>query len=490
MTGVPSNIIIPWVGVDFDATKAEPASADFPVQALLIGQRLSTGAVAANTKYIATTADQVARDSGFGSQLHEMAKKYFKNSTTIRTTCIGLDDGAGTTATHAFTVAGTATGTGEFITYVSGQRYAVAVVEGDTETQVADAVVAALTEDVNNLPCTAANVAGLITLTMKNAGVAAGDLDVRFNYNSGELFPPGISAGTITTVAGTVDPDINDALGAIGDDWFVVIAQPYTDNTNMNAIEDFLLTQNGPMYQKGSLCYQALRDTRTNLITFGEDVANRNSEFMNAFPATSRMESTVQVAAGVAGAVAQSLVNDGVHIPLHRMKLVGFDVVDSNDTWDPIERNQLAQASISTLSDDNGVQTEAMVTMYRENSAGAKSTAYQQQNTMYQLFKARYSFVNWILTRYPRASMATSSEGVEGDFQIMTEDIAETEAVAWFQQEQEDGNFEPGSAVLEQFKSELKVQRSSSNNNRMEWLLPPDLMNQFIVGSGTIQFLG
>ncbi len=190
----------------------------------------------------------------------------------------------------------------------------------------------------------------------------------------------------------------------------------------------------------------------------------------------------------MAAAIAVS-IQDDTAVPLHRIRLKGFSAQNELDRWGPVERNQLALASISTLSDDNGVQTEACFTMYRKNSAGAADTSYRKQNTMYQLSEARYSFVQRILSKYPRAKQAKTSEGIGDNQQILTEDIAKSEAILWFKEYQTEGLFEPGREVLDQFKAELQVQRSTSSGDRMEWLLPPDLMNQFIVGSGTIQFL-
>lgn len=488
MTGVPANIIIPFVGVEFDSSRANAGPAEVPVQLFVIGQRLASGTVPAETKFYATTADEVADGAGFGSMLHRMAIKAFKNSGTVPITFVGLDDAGGSTpATHTLDFGGAATKVGEVPLYVAGQRYAVSVEVGDTGDDVGAALAAALTEDVDNLPVTAAFASPTLTLTLKNSGIAAGDLDVRVNYNRGERTPAGITVSAVTTTPGTVDPDVTDALATIGADWYNVIANPFTDNTNMNAIEELLATNAGPMEQRASVCYQAVRDTLSALITYGTDVANRNSQWMATYAAYQRLESTYEIAAGVAAAVASS-VQDDAAVPLHRINLVGFKVLDSNDKWDAIERNSLAKASISTFTDENGVQTEACVTMYRENSAGAADPAYRQQNVPFILSALRYRFVNHILTKYPRAKLADSADGLGAGQQIMTPGIGQTEAVAWFRQAQFDGLVEGGQAAIDQFKSELVVQRDTTNLDRMNWLLPPDLMNQFIVGSGVLQF--
>ena len=488
MGGVPANIIIPFVGIEFDASRANQGPAEVPITLLVIGQRLAAGAVAEAVKYIAFNADTVATNSGFGSMLHRQALKIFKNNKTVPVWFIGLDDAAGTAATYAFTVGGAATKVGEFVTYIAGQRYAIAVQPADTPTEIATALTVLVTADTNNTQVTIGNLAGLVTVTCKNKGIAAGDLDVRFNYNTGEELPAGITVTAITPTAGTVDPDIADALAVIGADWFNVIAQPYTDATNMGLLQDHLADVAGPMEQRDGVSYQTVRDTLSNMITYGLDVANHNSQWTATNAAYKRMESTYEVAAGIAAITAVS-IQELASVPLHRLKLTGFSVLDSNDKWTSTERNQLAKSGIGTLTDDNGVQTEGTVTMYLKNSANAADTAYQQQNTVFTLSALRYLFVNRILTKYPRALLGDAADNLEPGIQIMTPKLGRLEAIAWFKQMQRKGLVDASDAAADQFKEELRVTRDGTNVNRLNWLLPPDLMNQFIVGSGVMQFI-
>lgn len=485
MSGLPSNIIIPFAGLDFDGSQANAGPEDVPIQLLIIAQRLSTGEVDAKELFFPTSADEVGRASGFGSGAHRMMKKAIANGNTFPIGMITLDDAAtSTAATRAVTITGTAAERGELPIYIDGQRYPVTVEVGDEGADIVTAAAALATDDVDNLPCTTAGASNVLTCTMKQKGVAFGDLDIRFCYNRGEVVPAGISVSVGALTPGTVDPDITDALAVVGDQWFNVIANPYTDATNIAVLQDWCVAQNDAMVQKMSVAIQTVRDTRANLITYGEDTTTHNCKFVATMPGYQRLESTYELTAGVAAAVAKSVQDDSA-VPLHRINLSGFKTLASADTWTAVERNGLALASICTMTDARGVQTEAMVTMYRENSAGGADTAYQQMNTLFQLSAARYFFVNQILVKYPRAKLSVSGGDVEPGQQIMTKDIAEAEAVSWFKRMQRKGIFELGDDPLSQFKEQLKV---TITGNRVEWLLPPDLMNQFIVASGTIQF--
>lgn len=482
---VPSNIVIPFMGVDFDSSKAVEGSAVVPTKMLIIGQRLASGAKPALETYQPTSADEAGAASGWGSMVHKQVKTALANNPTVPIDVIALDDAAtATAATHAWELTGTATAAGAYIAYLGGKRFEIPVAIGDTAAALQALLVTDVSEQTNDVQFTAAASTGTLTLTSKNKGIAAGDLDVRFNAERGEVLPAGLSLSVVTHTPGTVDPDITDALAVISTTWYNVGTQPYTDNTNMNLLETFCATVAGVMEQRASVFYQAVRDTRSNMITYGSDTTNRNSQWLAVLPAYGRRQSTYELAAAVCGQTAVSIQDDPA-VPLHRMPLSAISALSTADRWKDTERNQLAVNGVATLTDEVGVQTESTVTMFLKNSAGAASTAYQMQNTVFILSASRYRFTNRINTKYARAKLAASADNVKAGQQIITKKVAFNEAVAWFKELQRDGWFDPSRDALAQFKNELRVELS---NNRIDWLLPPDLINQFIVGSAVIQF--
>jgi len=484
---VPSNIVVPFIGMSFDSTLSGAESSDVPYQILVIGQRLSTGTVAAEVPYLATSADEVGLKSGFGSMLYLMAVLVFKNNLTVPVVFVGLDDaGTATQGTYAWSLSGTATASGEYVTYIQGNRYAVSVSIGDTASDVQDSLVALITADANYLPCTAANSTGTITATINNAGIAADDLDIRFHAAQGELLPAGLTLSTVTKTAGTVDPDIADALAVLGDTWYTHIVNPYTDTSNMDTLEDYAVSVDSALVMHDFMAFQAIRDTRSNLITYGQ-VSSRNSKSMVALPAYQRRQSTYQIAAAVCAATAVSVMEDPAY-PLHRMLINGITALDTADRWDLVERNQLALAGFSTFTDDNGVRTEATHTMYLTNDSGAADTAYRAQNTVFILSESRYLFVNQIQTKYGRAKLADNVDNIEPNQIVMTPETGRDEAIVWFKDLQRKARFEPGTNALNTFKQYLQVWRDSDNANRLNWLLPPNIINQFVVGSAINQF--
>jgi phage tail sheath gpL-like len=66
----------------------------------------------------------------------------------------------------------------------------------------------------------------------------------------------------------------------------------------------------------------------------------------------------------------------------------------------------------------------------------------------------------------------------------MTPKLGKAEAIAWFVEMEQLGLVEG----LDQFKRDLVVERNASNPNRLDFLLPPDLINQLLQTAAQIQF--
>ena len=109
---VPENLILPFMGVEFDSSRAFQGPASLPVQALLIGQKTTAGTGAADTLTLVSSADQVGVLGGTGSNIHRMAIKYFANNKFTTTYIIMLADAVGTAAATVITITGTSTAAG------------------------------------------------------------------------------------------------------------------------------------------------------------------------------------------------------------------------------------------------------------------------------------------------------------------------------------------------------------------------------------------
>ena len=88
-------------------------------------------------------------------------------------------------------------------------------------------------------------------------------------------------------------------------------------------------------------------------------------------------------------------------------------------------------------------------------------------------------------SKYSRHKLANDGTRFGPGQQVITPKIGRAEAVALFA-EWEDAAWVEG---LEQFKRDLIVERNAADPNRLDFLLPPDLINQLRVVGCQIQFL-
>ena len=96
----------------------------------------------------------------------------------------------------------------------------------------------------------------------------------------------------------------------------------------------------------------------------------------------------------------------------------------------------------------------------------------------------RWDWVNRLARKYPRHKLMDDGNPIPAGQAVMTPKLGRTEAVAAFMDWQELALVEN----LDQFKADLVVERNSRDVNRMDMLMPPDLVNQLRFWPTLIQF--
>lgn len=480
---IPTNLRAPIMAVEFDDSRAFQGPGTLQYKALLVGGRTSGGSIAEAVPKLINTADKAAEYFGNGSELHRMAIKWFANNTFVETWACALDDdGAGTPATGTVAVSGTATAAGTLYLYVAGDQIKVAVAKGDTATDVGDAIVAAC-DAVTSLPTTQVNAAGTVTFTAKNDGEGGNSIDLRVNYNPSEELPAGVSVTVTPMASGATNPNIQDVIDVLGDEWYHIIVAPYTDASNLTAIETELGDRFGPLEMMDGIYFSAKDDTYSNLITFGN---GRNSPHVCVFESTDSINTVYELAAAAAGRIAEEGQKDAAR-PFQTLQLFGISPEAIGSRFTYVERNTLLTDGIATVNVDRAgvVRIERAITMYQLNSSSVASIAYLNVNTLLTLMYIRYDWRTYIVSKYPRAKLADDGVRVGPGQQIITPKIGKAEALSRFRTWENLGLVEN----FDQFKNDLQCYRSATDPDRLEWVLPPDLVNQFRIGGSTIQFL-
>lgn len=483
---IPSNLRVPLSYFEFNNSKAVQGTPSVNYKRLIIGQRLSTGTVAAGVPTLITNAAAADEMAGKGSMLAAMLKAAIFANQWMETWFIALDeDAAGNAAAGSVAIAGPATGAGTINLYIAGTRVRVGVASADTAADIATAIVAAITADTS-LPVTA-QVDGVntakVNITCRWKGLTGNDIDLRDSYYFGEQLPAGLTLTYVAMSGGTANPDIGNATAVFGDEWWHSIITPYTDAANLATLNDVLLDRWGPMMQMEGIAYGAFRGTLSEAGTFG----NTRNDFLISIMGTNLIPtSTWEFAASVGSVAAQSLSIDPAR-PLQTLKIPGVLPPAVAARWMNSERNILLYDGISTYTIDAGgyARIEAQITTYQKNAYGDADESYLYVNTIATLGYIRYAFRTDINAKYPRHKLAEDGIDYDPSQPIVTPSILRRTILAKAKQLALAGILED----FEAFKEGLVVERDVNNLNRVNAYIRPDLVNQFRIFAAQIQFI-
>lgn len=225
-----------------------------PPIGLIVGQydQAITGIVD-NVPVQAFTADEVGSKFGFGSELHRQALWVFGylggfyNNMWFAPIA---EPGAAVAGTGTIIFATNASSSGTYYFSIGGDLITFGVANGDTPTEIGDALVTAITANLNG-SVTAANVTGTVTVTSKTKGVNANQIRLVINPSgitqetqnpSGTTVTLPGSGGYLTSGAGATDThDVffeSDESEKLGDRFYTCISGPYTDTTNIGYYDD------------------------------------------------------------------------------------------------------------------------------------------------------------------------------------------------------------------------------------------------------------
>ena len=397
---IPNNLRVPGAYGEINNDFAIQGAVKQPYNILLFGQMLAAGTATALQPITLTDETQANAEFGQGSQLARMAAAYLDNDKFTKLTFIPqVDDGAAAAATGTITLSGTATETGTLYTYIAGIRIKTAVTSGDASAAVATALAAAINAEAES-PVTAAAATSVVTLTARNKGEVANELDVRHNYYSGEKTPTGITSVIVAMSGGTGNPNVADVITAMGDEWYNVLVCPYVDAANLAALETELVDRFGPTRAIDGVAFAATNRNHAGLLTLGD---SKNSPHVSVMESYNYPRATYERAAMVAAQVAFSAQNDPAR-PVQTLALSGDMPQAETDRFTLTERNLLLLDGISTGKTDAGgvVRIERVITTYQENTFGAPDTSYLDIETMFTLSYLRFSWRARITQKFPR----------------------------------------------------------------------------------------
>lgn len=285
LTGLAANDPVPGEYVEVAFSQGPASLANATDKVIFIGGMLSTGAGSASTIYGPDTAISMTSEDdavllfGAGSELHRQIRRFMKRNTTTPVYAIAVAEGGSATAsTGTITIATTATGAGTLRIFVDDEFVDVGFVTGDTPTVIAAAAVAQINSKTH-WGFTAANVAGVITITSKQKGLRA-----NLHRYFARIIPfTGVGTTVSPTVStltsgGTVSDDLTAALAVIAPQRFYYNVPAAVDSTQLVKVITQINTQALPINGNRQRMIWGSVDSLANTIAIVDAINAARSE--------------------------------------------------------------------------------------------------------------------------------------------------------------------------------------------------------------------
>lgn len=490
---MPSQILVPWVGVEFDASRAEQGPGQLSYRVLLIGQKTDDGTAAGDSVVRVRSLAEVITLAGRGSMLARMAQRWFEANRSTEVWIGVLEDpsASGSYAYSLVKVVGAATESGTIHLYLGGdhlpgRHIRVGVVEGDDGPTIAQAIVDAVNAELD-LTVTASVTNDEVLLESRHKGEVGNDLDIRLNYRDGETTPAGVvlewlDPETNAFAYGAVNPELAGLIANMGDNWFNLIVSPYTDDASVDALKAEMDSRNGPMRSIDGLVISGVSGSMGAVSAIADAI---DSRYFVLVPSGYSPTPPHEIATQVAAVLAYHAAEDPAR-PHNTLALPSVLPPWDADVWTLLERNSLLGDGVSSLKPGPGgtMQIERLVTTYLRNASGADDTAYRDVTTMLTLMFLRYDWRRRVLNKYPRHKLANDGTPIGAGQAVVTPSTMKAELIGWFIDMQALGLVEG----LAQFKRDAVVERNQTDPNRLDVLMPPDLINQLIAVAVKNQF--
>lgn len=496
---IPSTQRTPGSYVEVDNSRALQGLFPNPHKALIIGQKLkpAEGPTKPSETLIAITSDNLADGYfGAGSPLARMCNMFKSINPNTELYAIAISDtgytakASGTLQTSiAISANGfSCGGAGTFYMMINGTAVNVTMVSTWSTTDINSAIVAKV-NSMSQLPVIAStNAASAINFIAVVSGLNGNYIDVRHNYHNYQSYPAAFSGDSVkwTSMAnGAGAPDLGSAWTIIENEQFHYIVQPYTDSDNLTEIEDELEDRFGPLEDKQGHGFTAYPGAQASCASLGN---GRNSPHNTIIGVNSSPHAPEEWAAAL-GAQAAFYLNQDPARPLQTLPLTGILPPLIDNRFTRAERELLLYDGIATWYVDNGgrVLIERCITTYQTNAFGIVDPSYLDVNTLATLGEIRYQFNARMTTRFLSARYKLADDGfpVQPGSYVVTPSVIKQEIIALFVLLQDDGLIEN----LDDFKNNLVVERDTSDRNRVNVLLPADVVNQFRIVAGLLQFI-
>lgn len=460
---IPGSIRVPGQYIEFNTRNAVQGLPQNPQKVLMVAPMLTAGIQPA-LEPVQLFSDAEAADLfGQGSLAHLMVRQAFANNPYLDLTVIGIaDHSAGVQATATVTLSGTATAPGVVEITIGGKQVSTAVNTGETAATVAGRLKTAIT--AADLTVTASGSGAAVTLTAKHKGEIGNESGLTVSTgNTGLTYQANAFTG------GAKNADIATALSKVAGKHYHIICSPFSDDDNAKALSNHITNVSNAIEQRGCIGVLGMSATLSTATTATGKI---NDGRITCAWYKGAVEPNGIIAAGYAAVLA---FEEDPAKPLNTLEIKGL-AVTPDAQW-PLfaECNNALYNGLTPLTVvNNRVQIMRAVSTYTKSANNTDDPALLDITTIRTLDYVRRSVKERIALRFPRDKLSdrllpkVKSEILDVLIKLDQAEIIEN---------------------AEANKGKLVVARAQNDPNRVNAIIPADVVNGLHVFAGRIDLI-
>ena len=446
---IPGSIRVPGQYIEFNTRNAVQGLPQNPQKVLMVAPMLTAGIQPA-LEPVQLFSDAEAADLfGQGSLAHLMVRQAFANNPYLDLTVIGIAD-------HSAGVPGVVEIT------IGGKQVSTAVNTGETAATVADRLKTAIT--AADVTVTASGSGAAVTLTAKHKGEIGNESGLTVSTgNTGLTYQANAFTG------GAKNADIATALSKVAGKHYHIICSPFSDDANAKALSNHIANVSNAIEQRGCIGVLGMSATLSTATTATGKI---NDGRITCAWYKGAVEPNGIIAAGYAAVLA---FEEDPAKPLNTLEIKGL-AVTPDAQW-PLfaECNNALYNGLTPLTVvNNRVQIMRAVSTYTKSANNTDDPALLDITTIRTLDYVRRSVKERIALRFPRDKLSdrllpkVKSEILDVLIKLDQAEIIEN---------------------AEANKGKLVVARAQNDPNRVNAIIPADVVNGLHVFAGRIDLI-
>lgn len=371
------------------------------------------------------------------------------------------DPAGAVAASGKVTITGPASGNGTLSVWVGDTRLDVAVVSGDTVTEIASGLMTAVSASPD-MPVTIAAAQGVLTITARTKGESGNDITLRASTGAA-----GTTVAVTAMAGGSGDYDLAPALAAAFAGGHNIVVSPYSNQASLTTLRSHLTNVSGPMEQRGAIGVAGWKSTLSSAITLA-DAINEGRITLGWHNGSVKMP--CEIAAAYAAVLASE---EDPARPLNTLSMDALDVTAVESWPGRTEQENALHNGVTPFEIGPGdkVQIVRAITTYTRNAEGVDDVALLDITTIRTLDYVRKSCRERIALRFPRDKLSTRTPPkVESELLDVLLKLEELEIVE---------------NVMAN-RAGLIAEKDSQDANRLNARIPADVVNGLHVFAGRI----